>query len=76
MNPHRRETDITLPDSLLVEELIIKANLHGKNAHPYYDGRKMRVGRRLSEYNLSDGARIEMRTSSQRLCQLQPYFDL
>jgi hypothetical protein len=63
MNPHRRETDIRLSESKLVEDLIAAANLLGKNAHPYYEGRKMRVGCRLSEYRLPDGARVEMRKS-------------
>jgi hypothetical protein len=67
MTPHRREIDIRLSESRLVEDLIVAANLLGRNLHAYYEGRKMRVGRRLSEYNLPDGARIEMRTSPQRL---------
>jgi len=61
MTPHRREMDIPLPDSKLVEELIVASHLHGKNVQAYHKGKKLRVGRRLWEYKLSDGARIEMR---------------
>ena len=75
IGPHRRELDIRLPESKLVDDLIVAANAHGKNAHPYYRGEKMRVGHRLSEYQLSDGAHIEMRTSPQHLCQPELYFD-
>jgi hypothetical protein len=59
--------DILLSESTLVEDLIAAAGLLGKNVNAYYQGKKMRAGRRLSEYMLSDSARVEMRTSPQRL---------
>jgi hypothetical protein len=67
MNPHGRETDIRLLESNLVEEPFVAANVDGKNAHLYYEGKKMLVERLLSEYKLSDGARIEKRTFPLRL---------
>jgi hypothetical protein len=62
MTPHRFEMDIRLPESSLVEELIAATNLPRVNLHAYCQGTKMREGRRLSEYKLPDGARIEIRT--------------
>ena len=61
VTPHKRKMDIRLSQSKLVEDLIADAGLLGKNAHAYYQGTKLRVGRRLSEYKLPDRARIEMR---------------
>ena len=76
VTPHKREMDIRLSQSKLVEDLIAAVDLLGKNVHAYYQGTKLRVGRRLSDYKLSDGARIEMRRywSPQRLFQLQLLF--
>jgi hypothetical protein len=67
ISPHKREVEIRLPESKLVEDLLITSNLYGKNVHAYYQGRRLLEGRRLSEYELPDGARIEMRSSPQRL---------
>ena len=73
VTPHKRDMDIRLSQLNLVEDVIAAAGFLGKNVHAYYQGTKLHVGRRLLEYKLPDGARIEMRRYwfPQRLFQLQ-----